>query len=170
MPAPDPASLPLRDIHLPEAVSWWPPAPGWWLLPLLAALLALLALICFRRRRGAARRAAVGRARRELARIRHEFDQRHDPGGLARALSALLRRLAMSLYSRRDTAALTGEAWLAFLDQAIEGHEFTRGRGRSLIEAPYRPHPEFDHAALLQLVSDWIEQAAANREGGHAAI
>ena len=22
----------LRDIHLPEAVSWWPLAPGWWIL------------------------------------------------------------------------------------------------------------------------------------------
>ncbi|MBQ0718988.1 MAG: DUF4381 domain-containing protein [Gammaproteobacteria bacterium] len=29
----------LRDIHLPQAVHWWPPAPGWWLVGVL--LLAL---------------------------------------------------------------------------------------------------------------------------------
>ncbi len=27
-----PTTLELRDIHLPEAISWWPPAPGWWFL------------------------------------------------------------------------------------------------------------------------------------------
>ena len=30
----------LRDIHLPEAVHWWPPAPGWWIVTTL--VLALL--------------------------------------------------------------------------------------------------------------------------------
>ena len=28
--SPDPLSE-LRDIHLPDPVSWWPPAPGWWI-------------------------------------------------------------------------------------------------------------------------------------------
>lgn len=161
-----PDSLPLRDIHLPEAVSWWPPAPGWWLLLCLAALLVFAAL----RRRRRMRRSALGRARRALAEIKHEFDPRSDRSGLAKALSVLLRRLAMSLYGRREAAALTGEDWLAFLDQKVGGHEFTRGAGRSLIEAPYRPNPEYDHAALLQLVSGWIEKAAAERSKRHAAI
>ena len=39
-------NLPLRDIHLPAPISWWPPAPGWWLLlfgiPTLLILLAWL--------------------------------------------------------------------------------------------------------------------------------
>jgi len=24
--------LPLKDIHLPDAITWWPLAIGWWLL------------------------------------------------------------------------------------------------------------------------------------------
>lgn len=27
----------LRDIQLPEAISWWPLAPGWWILIMFAA-------------------------------------------------------------------------------------------------------------------------------------
>ena len=26
----DENALPLRDLHLPEAIGWWPLAPGWW--------------------------------------------------------------------------------------------------------------------------------------------
>ena len=167
MNALDPGSLPLRDIHLPDAVSWWPPAPGWWLL---LGLVALLVFAAFRRwRRGRGRRAAVCHARRELAAIRQTFRLRPDRAGLARALSALLRRLAMSLYGRRDAAALTGEDWLAFLDQKAGGHAFTQGAGRGLIEAPYRADPEYDHAALLRLVSEWIDKAAG-RGRRHAGI
>ena len=165
--APDPGSLPLRDIHLPDAVSWWPPAPGWWLLLGLVALLVFAALRRWRRGRG--RRAALCHARRELAAIRRTFRLRPDQAGLARALSALLRRLAMSLYGRRAAAALTGEDWLAFLDQKAGGHAFTQGAGRDLIEAPYRADPAFDHAALLQLVSGWIDKAAG-RGRRHAGI
>ena len=28
----NPETLNLRDIHLPEAIFWWPLAPGWWIL------------------------------------------------------------------------------------------------------------------------------------------
>jgi hypothetical protein len=48
---PDPLAA-LRDIHLPEAVSFWPLAPGWWIaLGIMVGLaVAILALIVLRRR------------------------------------------------------------------------------------------------------------------------
>ena len=43
----DPGSLQnLNDIVLPDAVAWWPPAPGWYAV--LAVLLALLLWLSFR--------------------------------------------------------------------------------------------------------------------------
>ena len=38
----DPQQIPLRDLHLPEAISWWPLAPGWWLLIAFAVAACLL--------------------------------------------------------------------------------------------------------------------------------
>ena len=49
--------LPLRDIHLPEAVSWWPPAYGWWLLVVLLGACAWGAWSLVRK--GVARRREV---------------------------------------------------------------------------------------------------------------
>ena len=42
----DPEQIPLRDLHLPEAVGWWPLAPGWWVLIALAVAHAVQCPYC----------------------------------------------------------------------------------------------------------------------------
>ena len=68
-----PEDLPLRDIHLPDPVSWWPMAPGWWLLFFLLVLLISLSIF-FLRRRQQYRRSAVYKAKQELDRIHNTFN------------------------------------------------------------------------------------------------
>ena len=57
----DPQQIPLRGLHLPESVGWWPLAPGWWLLLALLVAAAGFLLRAFLRRRAhaAARRKAL---------------------------------------------------------------------------------------------------------------
>ena len=155
----------LKDIHLPPAVGWWPPAPGWWLLAGLLLLLLFLTWRAWVRRRR--RRALHDEALAELAAIRSDYSSSGDAQRLARELSRLLRRVAISRFPREEVAGLVGEDWLAFLDRAFHGEGFARGPGRILVEAPYRPGSrEPDADALFELVRRWLE--AVTREGGHA--
>ena len=133
--APDPLAA-LRDWHLPDPVSWWPPAPGWWLVAGLALGAIALAVVLGRRRwrQGAAVRTALG----ELEFLRGQLGAGLDPGGFAAAVSILLRRLALTRFPRERVAGLSGASWLAFLDATGGGDAFSHGPGRMLAELPYR--------------------------------
>ena len=140
--------LPLRDIHLPEPVSWWPPGPGWWLLAVLIIALVMTGMWLWTRYKQAAGKRF---AQQELSRIAKEFDEFCDRQRLAKDLSALLRRASISYYPRHEVAALTGAEWLNWLDQHADCDEFSQGPGTALLSAPYQAKPEYDSAALLAL-------------------
>lgn len=150
----DPEQIPLRDIHLPEAVGWWPLAPGWWFLIALAAIAAGYGLyrLFLRWRGNAARRVALG----ELARVRREFAAGASAQALAKELSELLRRGMLAYAPRAEVAGLTGERWLAWLDRGLPDKPFTSGPGRSLESLPYlRPDAvsdDVDVGGLLEAV------------------
>ncbi len=146
----------LRDYHLPEPVSWWPPAPGWWILALLLTALTLaLALWLARRHR---RRAALRLARAELQGLADAWQGDGDALAYVRGLSRLLRRFALVRFERRRVAGLAGEDWLAFLDAHGGEGRFQSDTGRLLIEAAYRPLNGLPVAELASLVADWIER------------
>lgn len=132
----DPSQLPLRDLHLPDPVSWWPLAPGWWLV--IALLLAGLGWLSHRVWRrwlhNAPRRYAV----RALARIEKDYLAHRNPVMLARDVSQLLRRSMLAYATRHDVAGLTGESWLEWLDRDLPVPYFHTEGGRSLLQLPYR--------------------------------
>lgn len=147
----------LRDIHLPEAIGIWPPAPGWWLL--LAISLTLLAwLYCnlrARRRAMAYRRSAVNL----LTEYWLELQAGGDPKTYLERLLIVLRRTALSFAP--SAASLTGEQWLGFLDSHSANTEvvFQSELGQLLLTEPYRAEPEVSASQLLelhQLVLQWV--------------
>jgi len=153
----------LRDIHLPEAISWWPPAPGWWLLPALIGLACWAAHRCRRGRAG-----TWWAARRELRRLRLRYRGNADSLALSRALSVWLRRTAISLHGRKGVAGLSGQRWLELLDRRLSGRPFQDGAGRALATIPYRRDAgTTDGEALLRLCERWLAgQWRAERGGG----
>ncbi len=150
----DPEQIPLRDLHLPAEIGWWPLAPGWWaLIAVAAAIVAWYAWKGLMRwRANRARRIAL----RELAFIAQRFEQNGDAVGLARELSELLRRGLLAYAPRHIVAGLTGERWLAWLDRGLDEPVFERGEGRLIGELPYRDpdglDAALDTAALIDAV------------------
>ena len=145
----------LRDIRPPDAVSWWPPAPGWWVVGLLGTALFV---VCFLR----ARRYLLSPARaaaRELKKIKREYHTSHDVDALAVALSIFLRRCVLAAFPRVDAAGLTGDAWLSFLDRTGATAAFTDGPGRVLISAPYQTSTNIEAESLLAAVETWTRYA-----------
>lgn len=152
--------LPLKDIHLPGPLNFWPPAPGWWLLALVVPLTIVLFRYIYKRMR---RQTAVKTARKLLAKIRRESQA--DAREALVALSALLRRVAISTALRSDVASLRGEAWLAYLDQSLADAPFTQGAGRCLADGHFRQTPpaETELDALFALCERWLKQQAKKR-------
>lgn len=150
----NPTELPLRDLHLPDPVGWWPLAPGWWLLIALAVagLLWLTKKYLDRRRHEAARRHAL----RRLQSAVREYTQHGNGVQLSKELSELLRRTMLAYAARDEVAGLTGEAWLEWLDRGLDRPHFREGDGRALIEWPYRDKATHidrsDVAALVDAV------------------
>jgi hypothetical protein len=150
----DPEQIPLRDLHLPAEIGWWPLAPGWWIL--IAVVLGLMLwyawLVFLRWRANRARRVAL----RELAHIARHYEQNGDSVQLAKELSELLRRALLAYAPRKDVAGLTGERWLAWLDRGLEEPVFASGAGRLIGSLPYRgpqtPAGETDVEALIAAV------------------
>lgn len=149
-------SLPLKDIHLPEAIGWWPPAPGWWLLPIVLALLAVGLRYVYKR---LTQKTALKSAKNLLKSMR--LDQTNNLQTLSE-LSVLLRRTAISIANRNDVASLHGQAWLDYLDGEMPDRPFSQGVGRCLADAHYRPTlgEELDLPGLFDLCERWLKQQA----------
>lgn len=154
---PTPTPLPLKDIHLPASISWWPPAIGWWLLAALSIALIVGGYWLYKR---LTRKSAVKTAKRLLLNLKQA--QQQDALQQLTQLSIVLRRVAMSHYPRAETASLTGRAWLEFLDRNVGGTPFSHGIGQVLADAHFRKTPpaDLDLPAIFRLCEDWLNATA----------
>ena len=145
--------LELRDIHLPEASLWWPPAPGWWISALLLLVLVVMLVLAVRWiRHKPLRRLSLD----ELKRIR----QRHDSGSSDKAVladvAALLRRTLISYNGRGSCAASAGEVWIEQLQQLAPQQGFSSEQLQLLSRDRYQPDYSCDIESLLQSCERWL--------------
>jgi len=153
----------LRDIRLPQDVSWWPLAPGWWIaLGVMLALAAAAATIVALRRR-TVKYAAL----RELDRLARARAESAASQQLAVEVGVLLRRVALRLRLGDNLAQAHGDEWQSFLHAAPHG--MPEAVARMIATAAYAPaahagdstQPEQPStSALLDATRTWIRRHA----------
>lgn len=139
----------LRDIHLPDGVSAFPPAYGWWvILGTILAVFLMAELIIFLRKKSKKLYA--------LRLIKHVHNQNVVASALQ--MSEILRRICV--YKYNSAATLFGKEWIEFLNR----HSKVKLEGKAarlLVDAPYisqdtKTYGPDDVLALQAFCKSWI--------------
>lgn len=150
----NPIDLPLRDIHLPDPISWWPLAIGWWLAlgAILLAIILTYFIVKWYTKPKLKKHALLA-----LQEIETSYQKTENASHCIAELSILLRRAVLSQKHSKDAPSLTGPAWLELLDQPLKKPEFSQGIGKILLTGPYQQHIDnADVVKLIQLCRKWV--------------
>lgn len=153
MNLPDQNTANLRDIHLPDAISWWPPAIGWWIL--LALIIAAFIFIPKLYRR--VTYTPLNKvANMTFQNIVDQYNESNNDSSFTIATSQFLRQTAMSYCGREYVAQLTGDKWVQALNDMTEQDHFTNDIKQSLVNAPYQKNTNIDAEQLINAVQSWL--------------
>ena len=146
----------LRDIHTPEPIGWWPPAPGWWIFGVvILSLIAVSFLLTHRYySKYRYRKVALKALQDSFSAVQGVDDNRT----YLEAVSSLLRRVAIHAYGREKVSSLTGSKWLTFLDAAGNTDQFSKGVGSVLADGHYQLQPEINPHQIHALAQKWIKE------------
>lgn len=139
----------LRDIHLPEDVSIFPPAYGWWII-LFAVIVSIL---IYKAIYTAKRKSKKFYALKLLSQIN---SNNIIPAAIE--ISEILRRICVYKYSSAN--ALFGKDWVLFLNNHSKS-KLKEKTAELLINAPYIPKDSnkydiTDINDLMFFVKSWI--------------
>lgn len=150
----------LADIHLPAAVSYWPPAPGWWIVA--AGLLALLAYAGRKVARAARQRRICEHALAELERCyaalgrTEELDPENLKLRFVNEFNSVIRRVALYHFPQANVASLAGVAWVDFIREKGDSSLLTDEIAQALSYGRFQTKIEVDVEALNSLGQQWI--------------
>lgn len=163
----NPQELQLHDIHIPSDPNAWPFAIGWWIL--IALALCLLFYICLKIQRLFRIKKHKKLLHQEYSALEGKLQNKPDKDLIAE-MNVFLRRLALAFYPNKNIASLTGADWLHFLDTSGKTHDFSRGAGRILIEAPYRSGQleNYNSDEFIPLVRNWVNSTIKKQVNSRA--
>lgn len=143
----------LKEIALPEVVSYTPETLAWYILFAVIFLLVLFLLwkSYKRYKKNLYRKTAL----KDLSIIKKEKAYRELP--------ILIKRIVLVFTEREYIASLSDQKWLEFLNNSYNGNEFLSDTGKILIDLSYaspnriNKYSENEIDALFNLITEWIK-------------
>jgi len=168
----DPLSQ-LADIHLPEPIGFWPPAPGWWVVGLIVLGLMIWAAIKVFSRLRQERRYRF--ARRELDACLRQYRQRSADASMnaesqARQdyindVNSVLRRVALKHFNRGDVAGLSDRRWVDFIEHHGDASLMDDSLREALAQGRFAPKCDIDPLRLHEMARRWIKSLYSTKIG-----
>jgi Domain of unknown function (DUF4381) len=151
----------LADIHLPEPVSYWPPAIGWWILGAIALVLLIILFRQFARMRRQQKICQYAVA--ELQRCYDSYSHA-DPAAIEQSkldyvnqFNTVVRRVALVHFPQANVASLDGASWVDFIRQKGESSLMTEEIAKALQYGRFQTKCEVDVDAMQHFGEQWIE-------------
>lgn len=145
----------LKDIHLPNPINWWPPAPGWWVVMIMVAL--VMSWFSWRSWRWWQAMKPKRQALKILEKIEQQSKASTSVSDVCAQISQLLRRVALTYYPVSDVAGLKNDAWIAFLNTHSKNVNFNAVREHLLVY-PYTNNVQASLNPLFDRTRTWIKQ------------
>ncbi len=141
----------LRDVHTPEAISWWPLSIGWWFLIATAVIITLLVSLKLlkRRRQNAYRGVAIAELDQHFALWQEQ--QKNDL--YLQAANAIVKRACSHLNS--EALSLSGQQWLEYLS-AYSKELFSSDTEFALSRGLYQADPSLNIELVHQEIKAWL--------------
>lgn len=131
----------LRDIHEPAAISAWPPAIGWWLLPIIITILIFVLFWWWKKAKTPNYKKI---ALLELKNIVTDFNIQRNSQKSSGEVALLIRKAMVAKYGNQKIAGMIGDEWLGHLDEISRTNSFSSGAGKIIVSAPYAKKIESD--------------------------
>ena len=139
----------IRDIHLPDGVSFFPLASGWWFLLIILIVLFLVIFTVL---------WVIRRSRKYFAERTLQTIDTNSPVLAAIEISELLKRICVLKY--KDASTLYGQDWIDFLNNHTKKH-LSADAAALLMFAPFMKSDDLQYmpeeaAEIKAFAKEWI--------------
>ncbi len=147
----------LRDVQLPEPISWWPLATSWWFLLSFVAVGLIFVIRAFHKYR--ARNAYRQHARMQIQSHYQQWQNDANTSQYLQSVNAVLKRA--SLHLDGSACSLSGASWLDYL-QSLSQDNFSEQTTDALSQGIYHKSPEYDVIQIQQELEHWLSKHKSN--------